>query len=113
MTSRICQNLGRSRYSHCWSKKMEPLAQSTPKVLDAVPANVPATTTNSAPSSPYVSHDCRRGSRPEMIGARKMPAARKDAAVHSSDSCTCQVRARLNGRIWARSKPKKLLSSAR
>ncbi len=37
MTSRICQNLGRSRYSHCWSKKMEPLAQSTPKVLDGRP----------------------------------------------------------------------------
>lgn len=52
ITSSACQKRGRSRYSHCWSKKIEPLAQSTPKVLSAVPIRVPATTTNNAPSSP-------------------------------------------------------------
>ena len=33
IASSACQNRGRSRYSHCWSKKIDPFAQSTPKML--------------------------------------------------------------------------------
>ena len=87
--------------------------QSAPKMLMASPARDPNTTMATATSRPQVSQCCRLGSRPEMIGASKIPAAKKDAAVHSSESCTCQVRARLNGSSWARSKPKKLARSAR
>ena len=39
-----------------------------------------------------------RGSRPAIIGARKMPAARNEVATQNSASCTCQVRARLYGK---------------
>ena len=36
-----------------------------------------------------------RGSRPAIIGARKIPAARNDVATKKIASCTCQVRVRL------------------
>ena len=36
-----------------------------------------------------------RGSRPAIIGARKMPAARNEVETQKIASCTCQVRPRL------------------
>ena len=49
----------------------------------------------------------------EIRAVARDPGSRAKIAVHSNDSCTCQVRARLNGSSWARSSPKKLLNSAR
>jgi hypothetical protein len=77
------------------------------------PIMLPNTTTATAPSSPKASMCCPRGSRPAIIGARKIPAARKEVAVQKIASCTCQVLTRLYGRTRARSIPKKLARSAR
>jgi hypothetical protein len=46
------------------------------------------------------------------MGARKIPAARKEVAVQKMESCTCQVLTTLKGKILARSNPKKLATSA-
>ena len=74
---------------------------------------MPNTTTASAPSSANASVPWPLGSRRAIIGARKMPAATNDVATQKIASCTCQVRIRLYGNAWARSKPKKLSISAR
>ena len=54
-----------------------------------------------------------RGSRPVIMGTKKIPAARYDVATQKIASCRCQVRAMLNGSTRARSIPKKFESSAR
>ena len=74
---------------------------------------MPNTTTASAPSRAKASLPCPFGSRRAIIGARKMPAATNDVATQKIASCTCHVRIRLNGNAAARSRPKKLSSSAR
>ena len=59
------------------------------------PISVPNTTTASAPSRAKASLPWCCGSRPAIIGARKMPAATNDVATQKIASCTCQVRIRL------------------
>ncbi len=103
MMSRICQILGRSRYSHCWDNRVP--SGITPKIESASLTSDPTTTNASAASRPYASQCCPFGSRRVMNGVRKIPAASNALAVHSSDSCKCQVRARLNGRISPMSIP--------
>ena len=101
----------RSRYSNPWSPNHALCVK--PWMPANSPARLPTTTTTRAPSRQYESIFCPRGSRPEIMGARKMPAARYEVETQKIDSCTCHVRTMLNGRNLPRSIPKKLCRSAR
>ena len=69
--------------------------ESQPKTPIHSPTMLPTTTRTSAPSSAYASHCWPRGSRPAIMGARKMPAARNAVDTQKMDNWTCQVRVRL------------------
>ena len=91
--SSTCQKRPRSRYSKPWSPKIEPLNQSWMSANS--PIRLPKTTTASAPSREKASFRWPFGSRPAIIGARKIPAATNEVETKKIASCTCQVRTRL------------------
>ena len=93
MISSTCQKRPRSRYSKPWSPKIEPWNQLWMSANS--PIRLPKTTTASAPSRTNASLLWPRGSRPAIIGARKMPAATNEVETKKIASCTCQVRTRL------------------
>lgn len=94
ITSSTCQKRPRSRYSNPWIPKIEPSSPNQPWTPPNSPIRLPKTTIASATSCPYASQCWRLASRPVIIGARKIPAARNDVETKKIASCTWKVRAR-------------------
>ena len=93
--SSTCQKRPRSRYSKPWLPNQAHRSPVRPKIPAHSPMRLPKTTMARAPSSPKARRRWPCGSLPAIIGARKMPAARKEVATQKMASCTCQVRMRL------------------